>query len=172
MILKPTAELPAINSEKERSGSRAMKEENPPDNPTPQNNPAPSLQSISQQDGLEDKFLENLDEIEKGLRPFVEDGKVAKGIVTDFGKISLLAYDKNDNYVALKVKMGLANENDLLTTLASVGWLRKHMKIWSLVRVIMIAEAFDEKTVSSASALPNMELIGYEVKPAFKRLRG
>lgn len=162
--LRPTAELPTINMERQSNIAQDRPRESSPDRPTPQ--------SSQFQSSLEDKILENLDAIEQGLKPYVGDGRIAKGIVTDFGKIDLLAIDKNENFVALKVKMGQADHSLLCTTLACVGWLKKSMKIWSLVRLIIIAESFDEKAIFSATALPNLELMQYEIRPTFKRVRG
>lgn len=156
--LRSSGELPTINIERERSIA--------------QDSPRESSRDSAFQSSLEEKILENLDYIEQGLKPYVGDGRIAKGIVTDFGKIDLLAIDKNDNFVALKVKMGTADHSVLCTTLACVGWLKRSMKIWSLVRVIIIAESFDEKAIFSATALPNLELMQYEIKPTFKRVRG
>ena len=164
MTLTPSAELPTLKRERERPITMESAKESLPDSPIHQN---------SQSNGtLEDKVLENLDEVERGLRPYMHEGRAAKGIVTDFGKIDVLAIDKNDNFVAVKVKMGLAQQNELCSTLASIGWLKKSMKIQSLVRVIMVAESFDEKTVFSAKALPNLELMRYEIKPALTRVKG
>ena len=163
-VLRPPGELPTINIERERTITRDSPRESSGESPIPQSNPS--------QSSLEEKILENLDDIEQGLKPYVGDGRMAKGIVTDFGKIDLLAIDKNDNFVALKVKMGSADHSVLCTTLACVGWLKRSMKIWSLVRLIIIAESFDEKAIFSATALPNLELMQYEIKPTFKRVKG
>lgn len=165
MSLKPTAELPTLNREREREQPirQESAEESLPDSSGHHNN---------QSNGsLEDKVLENLDDIERGLKPYIENGRVVKGISTDFGKIDVLALDKNDNFVALRVKMGLVQQNELCATLASIGWLKRSMKISSLVRVIMIGESFDEKTIFSAKALPNLELMRYEIRPTLTRVK-
>jgi len=119
---------------------------------------------------LRDFFAENLDEL-LGMRFIANEYPTSDG-----GRIDTLALDETNSPVIIEYKWGQDNAI-FVQGLFYYDWLKKNKKHfdllvankiskdekvnWSSPRVILIAQGFDNRTISAVQQVENVELIKY-----------
>ncbi len=124
--------------------------------------------ALSLERDLEDYLVHNLSMIEDGLKLFQEEEISGQQYRTEnAGRIDILALDKEDRYVVIEIKAGTADEKVCGQILRYMGWIKKHLADDCNVRGIIVAHNFSEKMTYAALALPNINLVCYNVNFSF-----
>jgi hypothetical protein len=124
--------------------------------------------TISLERDLEEYIVRNLDQIEDGLKLYSKEDATGRQIDTDVGRIDILAIDKNNDFVVIELKAGMATYSVIGQILAYISWIRRDIAGSKKVRGMIIADDFDKKLRYASSETPNISLKKYEVNFTFK----
>jgi hypothetical protein len=127
--------------------------------------------SITFERDLEEYILRNLNKIENGLRLYKESGITGQQLTIDIGRIDILALDKNNDFVVIELKSGIANYHVIGQILSYISWVRNNLAKGSRVRGIIIAEGFDQKLKYAVSELTDILLKKYNVMFEFEDIK-
>ena len=123
---------------------------------------------LSLERDLEEYIVRNLKQIEEGLRLFKKEMLTGRQFDTDVGRIDILATDRNNNYVVIELKAGLANYSVIGQILAYIRTIRQNIANGKDVRGFIIADDFDKKLMSAISEIPHVSLKRYRVNFTFE----
>jgi len=123
---------------------------------------------ISLERDLEEYIIENLNQIESGLKLYSKEGITGRQFNTDVGRIDILATDKNDNFVVIELKAGAANYPVVGQILGYISWVRQNIAKDKEVKGIIIAHNFERRLRFASSETANVSLKTYEVNFTFK----
>jgi Endonuclease NucS len=120
--------------------------------------------ALSLEYDLENSLVTNLEQLEKGLKLYRENGTVgqqfqAKGA----GIIDLLATDTNGGLVIIELKAGEADRQVCGQIQAYMGWVRKNLPGSRKVRGIIVANDFTERLTLAVGVVPDLVLKKYAV---------
>jgi len=120
---------------------------------------------------LEENIARNLDQIERGLRLYHNEGVRGRQFNTDVGKIDLLTLDSDNNFVVIELKAGTATDSAVGQLLGYMNWIRKNVAGGKRVKGIIIADDFDTRLRYAVSDNPLISLKKYEVHFTFKDVK-
>ena len=116
---------------------------------------------------LEHHLVNNLEDIEGGLKLYVEGEKTGEQYVTDVGRIDILAVDKNGDFVVIELKGGQANDKSFAQLSRYMGWVQKHLAKGRRVRGIIIARKVTDELKYAASISESVKVKEYDVHFSF-----
>lgn len=126
--------------------------------------------SLSLERDLEQSLLAKLDLLEPGLRLF--DGAAGGGRQLDtgvVGRLDLLAVDQQGRLVVIELKGGRVDDRVCGQILRYMGWVAKNLANGARVRGIIVANEFTERVRFAAEAMPDVDLVRYEVRFSFSK---
>ena len=118
--------------------------------------------SLSFERDIEDHLVHHLGQIEKGLK------LIGRQVVTDIGRIDLLAEDSAGNRVVIELKVGDAKDSAVGQIARYLGWYAK--ADGKSPRGLLIAANFPEGTQYAAAAIPTLQLLAYKVHFSFEKV--
>jgi RecB family endonuclease NucS len=124
--------------------------------------------SLSLEADLEEALAGNLEQLEKGLQLYEEQG--VKGRQFDAnaaGRIDLLAVDSQQNLVVVEIKAGDADRQVCGQIQAYMGWVKANLAGQRKVRGIIVAHEFTERVKLAATVVPGLSLKKYRVNFVF-----
>ena len=126
--------------------------------------------SISVEKDLRKYLVANLNELENGLKLYQEEGKSGEEYSIESGRMRLdiLALDKNDNFVVIEIKAGIADIDTFGQISSYMGWIKQNLAKKDNVRGIIVANNFDDRIKYAISLVPEISLKQYELKFEFK----
>jgi len=126
--------------------------------------------SLSLERDLEQSLLTKLDLLEPGLRLY--DGTPSGGRQIDtgvVGRMDLLAVDQEGRLVVIELKGGRVDDRVCGQILRYMGWVAKNLANGERVRGIIVANEFTERVRFAAEAMPDVDLVRYEVQFSFSK---
>ncbi|MEK6747397.1 MAG: endonuclease NucS domain-containing protein [Pseudomonadota bacterium] len=102
----------------------------------------------------------------KSLEPSLKDFDGGKELVVDSGRIDITCEDNDGYIVVIELKAGKAPESSIAQILGYMGDLAK-AENRSLVRGILVAHDFSNRTKSAASVVPTLKLMKYSIEFKF-----
>jgi hypothetical protein len=106
--------------------------------------------------------LENIGLLGNGLYPYQDsEGRSGMGYPTETGTIDVLAVDREDCLVAVKLTEQVSPQV-VSEILGQMAWVRKHLASGGKVKGMLLARQVDESMVMPVSEITNLEL--YRVK--------
>ena len=116
------------------------------------------------QDELENFLVSNLGQIENSLRLYEKNGITGQQYDTkSVGKIDLLAIDKNQDFVVIKLKAGEADQQACGEIQIYMSWVKENLAVSKKVRGIIIADDFTLHAVYAARMVPDLQLKKYQI---------
>jgi hypothetical protein len=115
---------------------------------------------ISLERDMEDHLVQNISAIEEGMKV------IQRQLVTDIGRIDIMAEDKQGVAVIIEVKVGEAKDSSVGQIARYLGWYSATAE--KPVRAILIAHDFPLGVVYAAAAIPNLKLMSYRVQFTFQ----
>lgn len=119
--------------------------------------------SFEFEEDLEHHLVNNLDDIEKGLKLYTEDGKKGEQYITDVGRIDILAVDENGDIVVIELKRCQAKDKSFAQLSRYLGWVKRHLAKKQKVRGVIIAREITDELKYAASTSESVKLMEYEV---------
>lgn len=117
---------------------------------------------------LENTLVNNLEQLEKGLRLYKDHGITGQQLDTKVaGRIDLLALDANHDFVVIELKAVEADRQVLGQIQAYMGWVKENLAGDRKVRGIIIASDFSLRAIYAAKVVPNLNLKKYLVSFKF-----
>jgi endonuclease len=126
--------------------------------------------SLSLERDLEQCLLTKLDLLEHGLRLY--DGAPGGGQQIDtgvVGRLDILAVDQEGRLVVIELKGGRVDDRVCGQILRYMGWVSKNLANGNRVRGIIVANEFTERVRFAAEAMPDVDLVRYEVRFSFSK---
>jgi len=121
-----------------------------------------------EEDNLENFLVSNLGQIENSLRLYEKDGLTGQQYDTkSVGKIDLLAIDKNQDFVVIKLKAGEADQQVCGEIQVYMSWVKENLAVSKKVRGIIIADDFTLRAVYAARMVHDLYLKKYQVSFKF-----
>ena len=121
------------------------------------------------QDELENFLVYNLGQLENSLKLYEKNGITGQQYDTkSVGKIDLLAIDKNQDFVVIKLKAGEADHQACGEIQFCMSWVKENLAVSKKVRGIIIADDFTRHAVYAAKLVPDLHLKKYEIIFKFK----
>jgi len=117
---------------------------------------------------LEEYISRNLNQLEEGPRLYSIEGLVGRQYNTDVGRIDLLALDKENNFVVIELKAGLATDRVVGQVLGYIRYVRKNLAKEKDVRGLIVADDFDERLKYAVAEIPKLKLKKYVVNFKFQ----
>jgi RecB family endonuclease NucS len=115
--------------------------------------------SFTMEEQLKNSLSKNLDQLEEGLRLYSTEFAIPKG------RIDILAIDKDENFVVIETKLGLAN--DITQILSYINQIKQDIAKGKKVRGIIIASSFSERIKLAIGENP-IKLKRYKVNFSFE----
>ncbi len=122
---------------------------------------------ISLERDLEEYIVRNLDQIEKGLKLYSKEKVSGRQFNTNIGRIDVLLTDKDDNFIVLELKAGIANYYVIGQILGYIHEIRQNLANGKEVKGIIIADEFEKRLIAAVSEIPHVSLKKYRVNFAF-----
>lgn len=138
-----------------------------------ENKPAPDVvaeeeTALSLEYDLENSLINNLEQLEKGLRLYQEGNITGQQVdAKTAGRIDLLTVDATGNLVVIELKAGEADRQVCGQILGYMGWVRDNLARKRDVRGIIVANDFTERCVYAAKVVPGLCLKKYQVSFRF-----
>ena len=124
--------------------------------------------SLSLERDLERSLVNNLDQLEPGLKLYSTEGVVGQQLETGVvGRLDLLAVDANGDFVVIELKAGRADDKVCGQILRYMGWVKREIAGERRVRGIVVASDFSEALKYAVQAMPDVRLKRYEVRFTF-----
>jgi len=117
---------------------------------------------------LENSLVSNLEQLEKGLQLFNENGRLGQQLDTkEAGRIDLLAIDAGGNLVVIELKAEEADRQVCGQIQAYMGWVKENLAGPRKVRGIIIANDFTIRARYAAKVVPDLTLKKYQINFRF-----
>lgn len=124
----------------------------------------PDLEKI-----LESVIVENLEQIEDGLKLYYDDEDVpGKQYPTDIGRLDLLCLDKNNNFLVIELKKEKAPDKTIGQIARYMGWVNANLSEDNQeVRGLIISHESNDKLEYAASMFDDVDIKQYEIEMRF-----
>jgi len=120
--------------------------------------------SLSVERDLERTLTTNLEQLESGLRLYMESGVTGQQLDTGaIGRLDILAIDRYDNCVVIELKAGTADDRVCGQILRYMGWVKRELAGGAKVRGMIVASDFSDSLKYAVEAMPEVVLKRYEV---------
>lgn len=119
--------------------------------------------SFNFEQDLKRHIIVNLEEIEKGLKLYSNGVEFS----TDAGRIDILATDKENNFVVIELKAGVAGDKAIGQILGYMGWIKINLANDKNVRGIIISDSVDNRLKFAVSQINNLKVKQYQVRFSF-----
>lgn len=117
---------------------------------------------------LENSLIANLEQLEKGLRLYNENGIMGQQVdAKEAGRIDLMAIDANSNLVVIELKAEEADRQVCGQILAYMGWVKENLASAKNVRGIIVANDFTARARFAAKVVPDLSLKKYQISFRF-----
>lgn len=116
--------------------------------------------SFNFEQDLQRHICANLEEIEEGLKLYPNGMEFS---IEGAGRIDILATDKNNNYVVIELKAGIAGDKAIGQILGYMGWIKINLAKDRDVRGIIISDSVDNRLKFAVSQINNLKVKKYEV---------
>jgi len=124
--------------------------------------------ALSLEYDLENSLITNLEQLEKGLQLYRNNGVNGQQFDTKVaGRIDLLAIDANSNFVVIELKADEADRQVCGQIQAYMGWVKENLAGDKKVRGIIIANDFTVRAVYAAKVVPDLSLKKYQINFKF-----
>jgi endonuclease len=123
---------------------------------------SPEKQRLSFEKDMQAALRRNIQSLEAGLT-IIDDGMER---AVHSGLIDILGRDANGAFVVIELKAGKTDSRVIGQTLGYMGDVADEEST-SQVRGIIVANDFDQRTISAARAVPNLSLVRYAVSFSF-----
>jgi RecB family endonuclease NucS len=128
----------------------------------------PASTALSLERDLELSLLSNLEQLESGLKLYVNDGvKGQQFNAGDVARIDILAVGPQNELVVIELKAGTADDKVMGQILRYMGWIKGNLAAGMTVRGIVVANDFTVALKYAAIAVPTVSLKRYEIKFEF-----
>lgn len=136
------------------------------DQPSGNGNGVDGSNGFAAEDHLRDYLAQHLEVIEPGLQLYIDNEKDVVGVefVIPIGRIDILATDKNDDLVAIELKVGKGPDSVAGQILRYKNWLKKHLANGRKVRGIIIAQYISDKIRYAICDDPDITALEYEIE--------
>lgn len=124
--------------------------------------------SFSLEYDMENALVNNLEQLEKGLRLYRDGNVTGQQFDTkEAGIIDLLAIDAHENLVVVELKAEDADRQVCGQIQAYMGWVKKNLAGGKKVRGIIVANDFTKRAVYAAEVVPDLSLKKYQISFRF-----
>ncbi len=126
--------------------------------------------AITVERDLRKYLIENLNSLEKGMRLYEEQGRNGEEYPIEAGRmrIDILAKDKENSFVVIELKAGVADIATFGQISAYMGWMKNNLAKNDKLRGIIVANDFEEKIKFAAQSVSNIKLKKYLLKFDFR----
>jgi hypothetical protein len=129
-----------------------------------------SNKNIENEKELKKIIVNNLALLEQGLRIYEEDGIVGIEFPVGGRFIDILAFDKNDDYVVIELKLNRAYDRVVGQLLRYKNWIKKYLAEEKKVRGIIIGKEITKDLLLACTGLLNIELYEYNIPIKFQKI--
>jgi hypothetical protein len=120
--------------------------------------------ALSLEGDLEDSLAANLEQLEKGLKLFQENGLSGEQVDAGLaGRIDLLGIDSKENLVVIELKAGEADRQVCGQIQAYMGWVKEKLAGDRAVRGVIVASEFTDRMKYAVRVVPNLVLKKYQI---------
>ena len=120
--------------------------------------------ALSLEYDLENSLIAKLEQLEKGLKLYRENGLVGQQLdAKGAGRIDLLATDAKGGLVVIETKAGEADRQVCGQVQAYMGWVRKNLAGRRKVRGFIVASEFTERLILAVGVVPDLVLKKYTI---------
>lgn len=119
--------------------------------------------SFNFEQDLKRHIVTNLEEIEQGLKLHPNGMEFP----TDIGRIDILAIDKDNDFVVIELKAGLAGDKALGQILGYMAWVKKNLAKDRNVRGLIISNNIEDRLKYGAMWSNHVQIKKYEVHFSF-----
>jgi RecB family endonuclease NucS len=117
---------------------------------------------------LENSLIGKLEQLEKGLHLYTENGVTGQQLNTKAaGIIDLLAIDANGDFVVIELKAEEADRQVCGQIQAYMGWVKENLAGDRKVRGIIVASDFTVRATYAAKVVPDLSLKKYQISFSF-----
>ena len=123
---------------------------------------------ISLEKDLQAYLMGSLETLEAGLKFHSAE------VITEVGRIDILASDKNSDFVIIELKAEKVNSKVLSQILPYMGWIKVNEELnpkGTNVYGIIVAYDFDEKLIVASEASPFIKLRRYRLNFTFEQIK-
>lgn len=124
--------------------------------------------ALSLESDLEDSLVSKLEQLEKGLKLYQENGQIGEQFrAGPAGIIDLLCLDSKGDFVVIELKAGEADRQVCGQIQAYMGWVKQNLAGFRGVRGIIIASDFTDRMKLAVKVVPDLALKRYQIVFSF-----